>query len=180
MYEFDFKKHGLKHLERIPIEKWSSDDVEKWISAFKADNIAPRLPFPYSQGPKLRALSYCRKCGECCQPRDEDPEDPGIEVNKNQIRTIAGQTHISYKSLKKKINVYENGWYLPLPCPFHKKKEGCTIYQVRPVICRVYPVRPAVFGEQVTCCIDLKCEYGEEIYRSAFDIWRKTGNTLLP
>jgi Fe-S-cluster containining protein len=72
-------------------------------------------------------LFECQRCGYCCTELSD------IYVSKREIKIIR-------KYIKSTFYVEEeNGkYYIPKPCIFYNYK--CTIYEVRPMVCRNYPL----------------------------------------
>ena len=89
---------------------------------------------------------YCEKCGNCC--RICNP----IVALKEELKKIADYLRLSYKKLKKVYKIFPKGRDHPgkfnipaAPCPF-LKKNLCNIYDVRPSVCRFYPLGWAMEG----------------------------------
>jgi Fe-S-cluster containining protein len=157
--------------------------MDKLICAFAEENIAPLVLIPLN--PKnveiLLSKSYCRRCGKCCQ---SNPEDPGVMVFEEELRTIAKHSKYSYKYLKRHSLKYENPErddvrHLPLPCIFYDKAK-CTIYPWRPIVCRLYPIKDSQpRNGKVYITISLRCDYGKDIYRNIFSYQKKKGQSQL-
>ena len=77
----------------------------------------------------------CTQCGNCCT------ENTSLRAQKQELKRIAEAKSISYKKLKKKIKARpkKNGTMTVSrrPCPFYEK--GCSVYDIRPGVCRAYP-----------------------------------------
>ncbi len=78
----------------------------------------------------------CTRCANCCKTMD-------ITFNDEDIERIAG--HLEMESIEF-IKAYleaddEDGSYKARqkPCPFLGEDDRCTIYDVRPTVCREYP-----------------------------------------
>ena len=77
----------------------------------------------------------CTRCGKCCT------ENRSMKVQKQELKQIAEYRKTSYKKIKKEtkalprrdgtMRIRRN------PCPFYD--EECTIYPLRPGVCRGYP-----------------------------------------
>lgn len=180
MIKLDLQKYGLSHLAEKKIHTWPDSEIDKLVCAFAAENIAPAiygLPFTPRNVQRLLSLSYCRHCGKCCLPNPIDPDHPGVMVYEQDLRLIAKNSKYSYKSLKKKAPINKDPSlpqrrYLPLPCMFYdEKKLECQIYNIRPLICRTFPI--ADLPEQVGISIDVRCDYGKDIYKAILDHMRK-------
>ncbi|WP_423791990.1 YkgJ family cysteine cluster protein [Methanocaldococcus indicus] len=77
----------------------------------------------------------CVRCGKCCISPPT--------VTKKDIQNIAGYLNISFKDFIKKYCRYFNGKRGEIKkvngkCVFFKDN-GCSIYKVRPIICRFRP-----------------------------------------
>ena len=178
MSQLDLAKYGLSHLEKKEICRWPDADIDKLIDAFVAENIAPAvlgIPFtPYGVKPVL-GLSHCRRCGKCCQTNPLDPEHPGVMVYEQDLRRIAQYTKRSYAKLRKRARQNTDPKlpqrrHLPLPCEFYEKG-NCRIYKVRPLVCCTYPVGDV--SEDIGIVINLRCEYGVEIYKTILEYQRE-------
>jgi len=79
----------------------------------------------------------CVRCGNCCRiPRS-------IAFEKESFRKIAKSLKLSYKKLKKRVRARTEKGIVRIPgapCPFLKGKNHCTIYDLRPFVCQVYPM----------------------------------------
>lgn len=77
----------------------------------------------------------CTRCGNCCT------NNTSLKVQKQELKGIAEVKKVSYKKLKKNIKAKprKNGTltFRRRPCPFYE--EGCSIFDVRPGVCRAYP-----------------------------------------
>jgi Fe-S-cluster containining protein len=178
LIKLDLVKYGLSYLTQKPARDWTSHEIEKWINAFAKENIAPVVQFPSLERSKLDKLlgkSYCRRCGQCCLPNPNDPLDPGVEVFQQELKLMIRNFHVSHRQLRKHTNVGRKRpnpsqpneilttIFLTLPCLFYDySKKRCKVYEVRPGVCRAYPLRS---GEKASLCINVRCDYGRYIYR---------------
>lgn len=86
----------------------------------------------------------CQRCGKCCS----DPNAVGVALWRHEFNRL--------KKLEPKLLRYtfmRNGWHLlKLPCVFYRKgknpfeKEKCSIYNVRPIACKLYPTAVELDG----------------------------------
>jgi len=108
-----------------------AEDLEKALNSPAVKGFTPfelALLFKQQDG-------WCVKCGECC--RRSNP----INFHKLELETIASFTKTTYKKLKKKIGAVPRGdgtFDVAAPCPF-LKGNLCSIYPVRPIVCRAFP-----------------------------------------
>jgi len=169
----DLEKYSLSHLKTKNPLSWTEPDLNELVDAFAAENIAPAILIPFQPNniKTLLAQSHCRRCGTCCTSNILNRNDPGILVFEEELRQIAKNTTYSYKhlkrlSVKRKSPERDDVRYLPLPCIFYKKGI-CTIYDIRPFMCKIYPIKdtPPINGK-VYITISLRCDYGKEIYKS--------------
>jgi len=81
---------------------------------------------------------FCTRCGECC--RTSNP----IDFTKEELRAVAKRLGTSYKRLKRKLRARPRGDGAIMvpgkPCPFLEGRNHCTIYDLRPMVCRLYPL----------------------------------------
>jgi Fe-S-cluster containining protein len=174
----DFDKHGLNHLKgRLP-HQWKPEELDSFLEACAADEVAPRisLPFSFDTIQKLLKLARCRGCGKCCIPNPSHPEWPGAGLFEDELKEIAKGSLQPFSKLKQRC-IYRDcvagrrSYWLPFPCQFRSPK-GCKVYQVRPMACRMYPF---VAGDNDPSHLILKvsCEYGKDIYRAYIGIIKK-------
>jgi len=83
---------------------------------------------------------YCEKCGNCCRLCNP------LVVSKEELKEIADYLRLSYKKLKKGNKIFPRGRDYPglfnipaAPCPF-LIRNSCSIYEVRPSVCRIFPM----------------------------------------
>ena len=172
MIKLDLEKYNLSHLANVDSSDWSTSDIEIIMQAFASEDIAPAIlgiPFKPQTVRALLNVSYCRRCGRCCIPSPITPDHPGVMVFKEDLINISRRSTYSYKFLKKKAIFNTNPdfplkRYLPLPCIFfNKQKFECQIYDSRPLVCETFPISDVT--NQVGISIDLRCDYGKDIYR---------------
>ena len=79
----------------------------------------------------------CKQCGACCR------DFSVIVIRKDEIQKLAKHFKISPSKLKRKYKMTHKAtyeWQFPgNPCPFLKGKNHCTIYDLRPLTCQVFP-----------------------------------------
>jgi len=98
----------------------------------------------------------CDKCGRCC--RIESP----IHVSPHELSRIAEHLRVPYGELKRRLKLIplRDGTYhlVGRPCPF-LKGNLCSIYEVRPGVCRLYPAwyLYTQFVEDKPAQVDLEC-----------------------
>jgi Fe-S-cluster containining protein len=87
--------------------------------------------------------AWCKKCGECC--RRNNP----ILLKRSEVAVIAKHLGSSYKKLKKRLKLVparrQGYFYMPAtPCPFLRGNR-CSIYAVRPEVCRLFPAGKIIY-----------------------------------
>jgi Fe-S-cluster containining protein len=127
--------------------------------------------------PFLRNSSCKKGCSECCHLR---VDTTAIEADMIQRHVKEHFDHMDKLKLVSRIR--ENGKYYPeprtfgeeypgdlaegyfqrhIPCPFLSKERACTIYEVRPLLCRTY----IVFSNPQQCKFgELKLAYKGEYF----------------
>lgn len=69
----------------------------------------------------------CMNCGDCCRPC--------LQMTQEEIDTI--KKYIEDNNIKE--HIYEKDGKLEYVCPFRdRKNKQCTIYKVRPTVCRLF------------------------------------------
>jgi Fe-S-cluster containining protein len=190
--KLDLDTYGLSHLRNKYPWDWTDIDVDRLLDAFAKEDIAPTFELPPSLEyiEPLLASSHCRRCGRCCLVNPLNPAHSGVEVFEVELKSISRYLRMPYKSLKKKTlagqrlnnQLAPNGVAitrrLPLPCMFYDaKKKECKIYEVRPVVCRVYPV--GFTESDMSFKIRVNCEYGRDLYKSLIVLLRDKARHLF-
>lgn len=100
----------------------------------------------------------CKRCGDCCRKICTV-----ISFSKEEFRKIAKYLKTDYKTLKKKTHAIPCGdgsvRISGKPCIFLKGKNVCTIYEVRPLVCRAYPAGSVIINN----ILPSDCPIGEEL-----------------
>jgi len=80
----------------------------------------------------FRDSFQCQKCGKCCQ------EGVGVALWAHEFKRLKTLIPNIYKHIK----ILNENWYaLKLPCVFYDQlKKECSIYDKRPIACRLYPL----------------------------------------
>lgn len=87
----------------------------------------------------------CRRCGWCCL---------NARVNDWEIAPIAKYTGLTRHKVKSMLSDGK----LDNPCQF--LKDGCSIYPVRPIVCRTYPI----INHEGKMAIEL-CDAGRDLLK---------------
>jgi len=129
---------------RRDIVKWSKDPeiMEDFKRAVENPNW--RLATVVDVALLLKKQdAWCNKCGECC--RRSNP----ILLRRSEVAVIAKHLGSSYKKLKKRLKLVpargQDYFYMPAtPCPFLRGNR-CSIYVVRPEVCRLFPAGRIIY-----------------------------------
>ena len=113
----------------------------------KAVGSLSRLSFNEFERMSRYQDKFCNSCGKCCR------ECHPVDFMKEELRAVAKRLGTSYKKLKKKLNARPRGEYNVIavpgkPCPFLEGRNECTIYDLRPHSCRLYPL-----GKPMACIL---------------------------
>lgn len=101
---------------------------------------------------KLKILKKikCKKCGWCC--KNQSAMLTIEDVKRLMIHFKCSYEELSERYLDKRMKIP----YLGSPCPFLDGDNKCSIYNVRPKVCKIYPfvdffliVKPCLLGEDV-------------------------------
>ncbi len=187
----DLAKYGLAELAGRDLLTLEEADMDRLLLALGNDDISLNLPIACNAENVAEALgrSECRRCGRCCRPNPLNPKSPGVEAFEEELQEIARHLGQPYDDIKKRTGaghaapyayqVVKLGFtrWLPLPCPFHDEREGCQAYEVRPLVCRVYPI---IFtGDDTYLSIRAGCDYGKDVIKGACARLRVTDPTLV-
>lgn len=101
---------------------------------------------------KLKILKKikCRKCGWCC--KNQSAMLTMEDVKRLMAHFKCSHDQLSERYLDKKMKIP----YLGSPCPFLDSDNKCSVYHIRPKVCKIYPfidfflvVNPCLLGEDV-------------------------------
>lgn len=98
----------------------------------------------------------CQRCGNCCT------QFKRVRITKAELKQIAKRCSIPWQQLRKfkKLEREGNNYYLKFPCMFLNPDKSCRIYDIRPQICRDFPLLPFLsdpqrYTKQATICPEL-------------------------
>ena len=165
----DLEKYNLGYLRTKPMAKWEEEEFDKLLSAMDSEDAAPVLDIPFTPEniERLLAVSNCRECGMCCRTNPRDDKTSGIMIEAAELESIAEATDQSLEELKSKLIKHEkdaSAMCIPLPCMFCKD-DKCEIYEVRPRVCRTYPLGGVTYDDESYTMVNLRCDYGKDIYK---------------
>lgn len=101
---------------------------------------------------KIRILKKikCKKCGWCC--KNQSAMLTLEDVKRLMIHFKCNYEKLSEKYLDKTMKIP----YLKSPCPFLDNENKCSIYHIRPKVCKIYPFtdffmvsKPCLLGEEI-------------------------------
>ena len=79
----------------------------------------------------------CERCGMCCTIPTE------LDLSQGELLKIAKHLKTTISEFKRKYGIkpmHSGMWLMPTaPCPFFDGGNTCSIYDVRPATCRLYP-----------------------------------------
>ena len=115
---------------------------------------------------KILSKVECDFCGRCCR------EIP-VQIDIDEVERISEYLGISTQKFIKKYTVlrdvgFGEKLYLKTPCPFLKNNR-CTIYPLRPRVCRTYP-----FIADISVLVGInKCKIASEIDRKYLKVYNE-------
>jgi len=165
----DLDKHGISYLKFKPISSWNDDDFAKLFNAIASEHAAPvvDLPFIAENIEALLSVSSCRQCGNCCKAEITNDENASVVADKEELEAIAQEINTDFKELAGKLSKHptqKDAWCWPLPCLYYQDGQ-CRIYNVRPKVCRTYPLTGVAQDDISYIAINLECDYGKDIYK---------------
>lgn len=132
----------------------------------------------------------CRKTGDCCKrfislgPEVKNHESDKIieKLNKNEITEHLKNIGISKETVIESIKNHQS---LPLQdqktCVFLKNNE-CLIHEIKPEVCKTYPLKIDYLKEKTKILVDLDCPRGsgliEAIKIGPIPNWIKTDKPI--
>lgn len=105
---------------------------------------------------------HCQRCGHCCQFRTSS----GIALSPEDVMRLASHLSLSKKKFKELHTFTAEGYrFLPGPCRFYDKKNGCSVHVARPTACRLYPVNMPVRSPTgaYMLAVDSPCPEGRRV-----------------
>lgn len=132
----------------LPSAPVTEDDLRRAVESLSRGN-----------GRELAAMyvlqdGLCKRCGACCRTICTS-----IAFRKEELKAASKYLKIPYKKLKRKIRALPLGskiFDVPgRPCPFLRGGNICTIYKVRPMVCRLYPMGTAALSATITAKLDI-------------------------
>ncbi len=165
----DLHPFGIDYLEVKPIQAWNDADFKKLFDALASEHISPVInaSFDDSNVQKLLSVSHCRQCGYCCKAMENEEGNASVIVTKKELEIITKELNTSFDELVSKLEKHpreKDCWCLSLPCMFYKG-DKCQIYDVRPYVCRTYPLTGVEDSTMSYIAVSLGCDYGRDIYK---------------
>ncbi len=86
----------------------------------------------------MRKVFECKMCGKCCKGRG------GIYLGEDEIETISSYLKLNKAEFKKNYLELKNGKLRLIQndtgyCIFYSNQKQCSIHEVKPSICRLWP-----------------------------------------
>ena len=132
--KYDYYAEKIRNKFLVPI---SDEMIKKGLDSVNTFNEIQVMAMLKNQD------SFCVRCGDCC--RRCNP----IAISKDELKKIAQHQNISYKKIKKKLKIQPSKTPRILnmsakPCQFLIGKNNCKVYEIRPVVCRAFPLGTAI------------------------------------
>jgi len=109
----------------------------------------------------------CQQCGLCCYT-----PGAGLVLENEDFDRIASK--VGKKKLKSlsRFNKALDVWVLKQPCPFYDHgRKGCTIYDIRPLTCRKYPLHPPLAQLPYNLAVDAFCPAARLFAKETLGWW---------
>jgi Fe-S-cluster containining protein len=124
----------------------------------------------------------CRRCGLCCSTGTcPGVRQNGIPLGDAEIIEIANCLKVRARKVKRLCFVNELGSLsLPYSCPFYKSSPlpKCSIYSVRPLTCRMFPLYSIMGGNNINSppmlTIDSGCPEARDFTLKRYQSMRET------
>lgn len=111
------------------------------------------VPFTWGSALELAKTIECEQCGECCREHQ-------VWLNDGEVSQIAAYLRRDKGAVKAMM---KDG-FLPVPCPFLLKNR-CSIYSVRPVNCRIFPMNPCALSDDREVMLVWPCPAGKRLIK---------------
>ena len=142
-----------KAKERFNMEKMEMDDILKAVSSLGI-LMETEMALIYALQDQI-----CTRCGWCCT------ENTSLRASKDELKRIAAYKKSSYKKLKKRIRARPRKdrtlRVTRHPCPFYE--DGCSVYPIRPGVCRSYPTNKILSALAGEGPYPDKCEISDDL-----------------
>lgn len=142
-----------KAKERLDLEKVEMSDLLKSVSSLGL-LLETEMALIYALQDQI-----CTKCGWCCT------ENTSLRAQKQELKNIAERKGSSYKKLKRRIKARprKDGTMRVTrrPCPFYE--DGCSVYDIRPGVCRAYPTNKLLAALAGNGEYPVKCEIADAL-----------------
>ncbi len=99
---------------------------------------------------------FCKKCGSCCET-----QYTRMHIFHTEIYLFPKGTYFKYAGYGDSISEIKPLFYklINKKCPLYDANIGCTVYEDRPVLCRVFPIcfPQIMYGEGPPMSLDESC-----------------------
>ncbi len=168
----------------IDIASASDSDILAIIEAANQQGLSVNLNIQANAKNIAYILSklHCQRCGKCCTTGTcPGVRQNGIPIHPLEITKIANFLKTRARKVKKLCFSNDVGGYsLPYPCPFYTQDRipKCSIYSVRPLTCRRFPLYSIMsVNRQPMLTIDADCpeakDFALQHYRSMREAIRR-------
>lgn len=97
----------------------------------------------------------CTRCGECCRIHKT-----GVHITRAEADSLAKRDGMSIDDFLKTVHVTSENCIMPQPCRY-LTQNGCAVQQIKPDICRQYPMHfHKVKGQESPWVIITACPGG--------------------
>ena len=108
-----------------------------------------KIPFSVELALALSPLINCCQCGHC-------EKQEKVFIAQEDIEKVAKHINSTPEVVKGMMHI--EGEHMITPCPFHKN--GCSIYEARPITCRIFPM----FQYEGRLAVSLECQAGIDMH----------------
>ena len=137
----------------ISLENATDEQIEAAIDEVNQRGYSLNLNIPATREVInwfFEKVFRCVRCGKCCRGELKSAREDYIPILDREIVQIASFLKIRPRKIKRLCKRNSKGLLsLPYPCPFYEdtSKPSCSIYSVRPLTCRYYPLYSVVAYE---------------------------------
>lgn len=134
----------------------------------------------------------CKRCGRCCRGDFHGAREvqlkEAIPILDEEISRLANFLKVRPRKIKRLCKTNSRGGLsLPYPCPFYSAtpKPNCSVYSVRPLTCRYYPLYSVTaykglderLNGKPLLSIDAECPQAKEIALQIFKWMRNAAQS---
>lgn len=173
----------LPHYLKDDVTQMSDDDIDSMAAWAQEAGQSVSLGVLFNNQNLdlvMDKLFKCKRCGKCCR----GPLLEGVAVVPSDVRRISAHLGITRPEFMTKYIATKRSEYdgvMAYPCPFVLNGTGCSIYSVRPMTCRIFPLDFSLAQTAQEVAVQMFCPAAKDLWceltRDRRDYLRKERHT---